>query len=82
MITQSNTSVKDQIRRCNDAFEDAFTRQDSAGIAKLYTDDALLLPPGAAEMKGLKAIEQFWQGAMQLGVAQAPADYPRSRRLR
>ena len=71
MTPQSNTSIKDQIRRCNDAFEDAFTRQDSAGIAKLYTSDALLLPPGAGEQKGTSAIQHFWQGAMEMGIAQA-----------
>ncbi len=71
MTTKANTSIEDQLRQCNDAFEAAFTRQDSAAIAKLYTDDALLLPPSAAEMQGIPAIGQFWQGAMQMGVAQA-----------
>ena len=69
METQS--SITEQIRRCNDAFEAAFARQDSAAMARLYTEEAVLLPPGADTQKGPTAIQNFWQGAMQLGVAKA-----------
>ncbi|GAA4454693.1 hypothetical protein GCM10023189_21500 [Nibrella saemangeumensis] len=71
MQTQTTESIKDQIRRGNDAFEAAFARQDSKELSKLYTNDAALLPPGATEQKGPQTIGQFWQGAMDIGVAKA-----------
>ncbi|HEV7346818.1 YybH family protein [Telluribacter sp.] len=71
MQTQTTESIIGQIRRCNDAFEAAFTRQDSEALAELYTNEGSLLPPGAGELKGKQAIRDFWQGAMQLGVAKA-----------
>lgn len=40
-------------------------------MAELYTNEGSLLPPGAGELKGKQAIRDFWQGAMQLGVAKA-----------
>ena len=69
MQTQTSESIADQIRQCNDAFEAAFARQDSAAIASLYTGEASLLPPGTTPQKGHSAIANFWQGAMQMGVA-------------
>lgn len=71
MQTQSTPTIYDEIRQANDAFEAAFDRQDSTGMSQLYTPDAVLLPPGASEMEGPQAIAQFWQGAMQMGVAKA-----------
>ena len=63
--------IEQQLRRCNDAFEIAFAAKDSAGVAALYTPDAVLLPPGSPEITGTSAIQQFWQGAMDMGVAAA-----------
>ncbi len=71
MQTQTSESIADQIRQCNDAFEAAFAQQDSATIADLYTEEADLLPPGADKLTGREAIANFWQGAMQMGVAKA-----------
>ncbi|GAA4395568.1 hypothetical protein GCM10023187_02630 [Nibrella viscosa] len=69
MQAQTTESIKDQIRRGNDAFEAAFARQDSKGLSELYTSDAVLLPPGATGQNGPQTIGQFWQGAMDMGVA-------------
>jgi ketosteroid isomerase-like protein len=71
MQAEITEPIEGQLRRYNDAFEAAFQRQDSAGLGQLYTEDAALLPPGAPEQVGKKAIVQFWQGAMQMGVAGA-----------
>jgi uncharacterized protein (TIGR02246 family) len=71
MDVSTTETITQQLRRCNDAFEAAFPNQDSVGLAALYTTDGVLLPPGMAEMKGTEAIQQFWQGAMQMGVGKA-----------
>ncbi len=41
---------------------------DGAGVAALYTDDAAIMPPGAARLEGRDAIRQFWQGMFDAGV--------------
>ena len=40
------------------AWADAFNRGDAAALAALYTDDALLMPPGAPLIRGKAAIEE------------------------
>ena len=39
-----------------------------AGVAELYTEDAVLMPPGAARLDGRNAIQQYWQGLLDAGV--------------
>jgi uncharacterized protein (TIGR02246 family) len=41
---------------------------NGAGVAELYTEDATLMPPGAARLDGRAAIQQFWQGMLDAGV--------------
>lgn len=59
------------IKTTNQKFMEAFQRGDAAGIAALYTDEAKLLPPGNQMTSGRKAIESFWQGAMNMGIKEA-----------
>jgi uncharacterized protein (TIGR02246 family) len=59
------------IREADDAFEQAFRRGDAAGMAELYTEGGMLLPTGRDFIKGKKAILDFWQGAMDMGVKEA-----------
>ena len=46
------------------AGEDIFAARanagDAAGIAKLYTSDAVVMPPGAPRAEGRPAIERYW----------------------
>ena len=49
-------------------FEAAFNRRDAAALAAMYTEDARLLPPGSEMASGRQAIQQFWQGAFDMGV--------------
>jgi ketosteroid isomerase-like protein len=59
---------KATIQSLNDKFAQAFNAGDAAAVAALYTDDAVILPPGAEMMKGKNAIRAFWKGAAeQLG---------------
>ncbi len=41
---------------------------NAAGVAELYTEDAVLMPPGAARHDGRDAIQQYWQGLLDAGV--------------
>jgi len=42
--------------------------KDAAAIAALYAEDAMVMPPNAAAVKGRAAIQAFWKGMVdQLG---------------
>ncbi|MCH8144907.1 MAG: SgcJ/EcaC family oxidoreductase [Gemmatimonadetes bacterium] len=63
--------VTAEIQTANDQFSAAFAAQDAAALANLYTAQAQLLPPNSDFINGREAIETFWQGAMDAGVAEA-----------
>jgi len=56
---------KATIQSLSDKFAQAFNAGDATAIAALYTEDAVILPPGAEMMKGRSAIQAFWQGATE-----------------
>jgi uncharacterized protein (TIGR02246 family) len=61
---------KAAIQSLNDKFAKAFNSGDIATLAALYTEDAVILPPGVEMMKGRSAIQAFWKAAAeQLGDA-------------
>ena len=42
---------------------------DAAGVAAMYTEDAVILPPNMEKVSGRMAIEEFWAiGISQLGL--------------
>jgi uncharacterized protein (TIGR02246 family) len=53
------------------AWEKAFNAGDGKGVAELYTEDAALFPPGAERVDGKAAIAEFWQAAIDSGLADA-----------
>ena len=63
--------VTAEIQTANDQFSAAFAAQDAAALANLYSAQAQLLPPNSDFINGREAIETFWQGAMDAGVAEA-----------
>jgi len=56
---------KATIEKLNDAWTAAFSKGDAAAVAALYTEDAYVLPPGSAMVKGRAGIEAFWRQAAQ-----------------
>ncbi len=68
MQTITDTSVRAEIRRMNDALEAGFVNGDPAAITGLYTDEAEIFPTGSAPIKGKTAIQSFWQKALDGGV--------------
>ncbi len=65
------TDVSAEIRLANEQFIAAFAAQDAAALANRYTPDAQLLPPNSDFVAGQEAIQTFWQGVMDAGVAGA-----------
>jgi uncharacterized protein (TIGR02246 family) len=64
-------NVREAIAAADDQFMATFSRGDAAGLAALYTEQGQLLPPNADFMIGREAIQAFWQGAMDMGIATA-----------
>jgi uncharacterized protein (TIGR02246 family) len=56
---------KATIEKLNDVWTAAFNKGDTAAVAALYAEDAYVLPPGSAMVKGRAAIEAFWRQAAQ-----------------
>ncbi len=52
----------------NNKFGAAVAAKDSAAIAALYTEDAILLPPNAPAVNGRDAIQAYWQAFLDSGV--------------
>src|SRR3954471_11641095 len=53
------------IQQLNDRFSQAFAKGDFAAVANLYSEDAVLLPPGAEMVTaGRTGIESFLAGAV------------------
>ena len=70
MATQTS-DIQSDIRKADDNFEQTFGRGDAAGMAELYTKDGMLLPTGSEFVQGKKDIQDFWQGAMDMGIKAA-----------
>lgn len=64
-------SIKSEIRSANDRFEQNIGKGDAMGMANLYTEDGMLMPTGSGIIKGKAAIQDFWRGAMGMGIKSA-----------
>ena len=65
----TDLEVRDAIDAANKAFAAAMNAGDIAGACKVYIEDARLLPPDSAMVKGRTAIVAFWKAAVPaLGV--------------
>ncbi len=61
--------VRRAIEATNARHTQAFNQGDVPGFARVYTEDARILPPDQEPVDGRAAIEQFWAGAaQQLGI--------------
>jgi uncharacterized protein (TIGR02246 family) len=61
--------VKSAIEAANAQFSAAAAKGDGAGLAALYAADGQVLPAGSDVIRGRDAIQKFWQGALDSGIA-------------
>ena len=57
-----------EIRAAAHVFVETFNNSDGNTLAAMYTEDAVLLPPGGERVEGIAAIGKFWQQAMDSGL--------------
>ena len=62
------TAARDSIEATTKTLMESLSGGDAAGVAAHYTDDAALLPPGAAKIDGREGIQGFWQALIDAGV--------------
>lgn len=65
---EEQQSVYDEIVAVEHAYMAAFEYGDATGMAKLYSEQARLLPSNRDFVSGRREIKQFWQGLMRLGI--------------
>lgn len=51
------------------AFKEAFNKRDAASLAKLFTEDAKLMPVNVPVMTGRAGIQSYWQAGFDQGVS-------------
>ncbi|HUK12473.1 MAG TPA: DUF4440 domain-containing protein [Thermoanaerobaculaceae bacterium] len=66
----SDSGVRTLLRQADHAFCAAFKRGSAMEVAALYTVDALVLPPNGEMVEGTNAIQEFWQGAIDMGITE------------
>jgi ketosteroid isomerase-like protein len=62
--------VRSDIDAANAQFSAIAAKGDGAGLAALYAADGQVLPAGSDPIKGPQAIQKFWQGALDSGIAE------------
>lgn len=67
-------TVQEAIETTDRAFESNFNQHNAEGMARLYTEDGQLLPPGSDVVSGRDDIAAFWQQIFEMGVANAQLD--------
>jgi uncharacterized protein (TIGR02246 family) len=61
--------VRGAIEAANSQFSAAAAKGDGAVLAALYSPDGQVMPAGSDPIRGAEAIQRFWQGALDSGVA-------------
>src|SRR5271168_2607865 len=62
-------AVKTAIEAANAQFSAAVVKGDGAGLAALYSPDGQVMPAGSDPIRGTEAIQKFWQGGLDSGIA-------------
>ena len=66
-----NTKIYDAIVEANQQFMENVSSGNSAGLASLYTENGQLLPTNSDFVTGKQAIQEFWQGVIDMGIKSA-----------
>jgi len=64
-IVAARADDKSEIEKLNARFAELFNQGDAAGVAAMYAEDAVVLPPGAGIVKGKSDIQAFWKKAAE-----------------
>jgi uncharacterized protein (TIGR02246 family) len=68
-VGAADASGRHAVTQVINSYLDAYRRNDAAAIAGLYSDDAVLLPPGHTLVRGRDDIRAYWSQGMESGFA-------------
>ena len=63
--------VSQAVENGNRMFSEGIRKGESAVVGALYTEDALLMPPNFERIRGRSGTQDFWGGAIKMGVKEA-----------
>jgi ketosteroid isomerase-like protein len=61
--------MDDEIAEATDALVASLERGNASSAARIYTDDATLLAPGARVIRGRREIEAYWNAGIAVGLS-------------
>lgn len=64
----SAQTVEDELRAAEDEWEALWEAKDAEGLAALYAEDGMRLPPDASRTVGRDAIEEMFEGEFAAGL--------------
>ncbi len=66
--SSSTQATAEELSQMNRDFATALNNKDAVAAANCYTEDATVLPPNEAPLKGRAAIRKYWEGAVAAGA--------------
>ena len=66
-MARANDDLRAAMEADNARWLAAYNTNSPAEFLTMYAEDAYLLPPGSAPIKGRQAIEQFWENRLKPG---------------
>jgi uncharacterized protein (TIGR02246 family) len=67
----SKPATAEELSQMNRDFAAALNAKDAVAAANCYTEDATILPPNEAPVKGRANIQKYWEGAIAAGAFDA-----------
>jgi uncharacterized protein (TIGR02246 family) len=68
-MTSPATDISRAIANANSNFMNAFQESNAERLARLYTEDSQLLPPGSTLVAGKEGVKAFWENVMGQGIS-------------
>jgi uncharacterized protein (TIGR02246 family) len=68
------SSLREEVDKANKALATGLAEGNAEAMAALYTDNAIIMPPHADLMQSRAAVQQCWQGALDMGCEQVTLD--------
>ncbi len=68
---EPQAATAEELSQMNRDFVKALNAKDAVAAANCYTEDATILPPNEAPVKGRANIQKYWEGAIAAGAFDA-----------
>ena len=67
-MTHQTSNIKERIQTLYKRIENNFAQGNANGIAEIYSESAMLVPPESDLIQGRNNIAAFWQTAFDMGI--------------